>query len=392
MSLDRKTLLFFSCLLGLVACGPQAQESTPTVTLSLATETPVPTLTATLTASPTEVATSSPTPIVVKEVDANLPPGLLLTLGTLDEPKSLWIVESSTELRRVAEEIAPALYYPDFDVSSDGQRILYAYRDDIWLLEVASGQTANVTQTPDRIEHTPRWWRDGFICGSVPLDQQEFQFIGWLAYVSFAGTYQVLDESGALAAPPAPGAVGIAYSTFGTESRIEGWLYYLDKGQQEFDPTEYGFEGSTRFWEASWSPEGNHLTWAISDDNEQIVIVLFDLIQQTHQVIHRYTPAPIGDFARAARWDPLGEWLTFYGSDSGVWGYDLTAQSLFLIGSNLSRPTWVNNPAISLDGRWIAVLIPTQTNAVAIINTESWEVQEYSLSENVSAVGWATVP
>lgn len=404
-----RPLNWLSALVLLAACrqqdtlsGPPSVDS-PAPSLiavpSSASPDPVPTVATTLTMPglPTDVLT--PTPV---HLEAQPPPGLLVALGDFDTGWGLWLAESDGSLRRLLEQIAPARSVPDFDVSPDGQQILYSYEDDVWLFDLSSGEARNITQTPDRLERVPRWWpdrADGFVCGSAESTLQA-PWYGYLTLISFEGEYRVLDDEGSLSAPPAPSpdSQTIAYTRFDQEAGFVPALYHLDQGAQLFDLAAHGISWAEAAGQASWSPDGQQLGWGLGGTfNGEFMgsLVIFDLRGSTHQVLHRYRPVPMGDFLRAPLWLSASTLVFFAPDDNptyrGVWAVELPGGEPRLVGPQFSRTTLTRNPVISLDRQWIAAPSP-YGDAVGLLKVGEWEPRLWYPPQPVIDVGWAAAP
>lgn len=378
---------------GLAACGRSAPPfNTPTATQPIQiTEHP-----------PAENAVATPSTVSVTEtaVEQTIEPisGLLMARQNAGGGWGLWVVEEDGRLRRLVEEIAPPTYLPKFDISSDGTQVLYAYKDDIWLLDVISGENQNVTQTPERSERVPRWLPNdvgAFVCGS-DSGLLEGPDLGYLTRVGFDGTYEVLDDTGMIVAPPAlsPDGQRIAYGHYSPGGSVPA-IYRVGEGKEAFSLSDYGVTWAEKMGEASWSPDGQRLAWTLlgtSEEAEEARLGVFNLEQKSYQVVHRYTPARIGDLPPAPLWGPGGEWLVFYAladdpEAQGLWLADLQGETRQLLRLGLSSLTRVQDPALSPDGRWIAFTTP-QGDAVGLMEVGEWEPLMWRSPEKVNAVGW----
>jgi hypothetical protein len=73
-----------------------------------------------------------------------IPPGLLIVIGSFQaRTRSLWMQGSDGAL----ELLAQSDYEADFSLSPDGTQVLYTAEGDIWLFDLATRQSQNVTQT-----------------------------------------------------------------------------------------------------------------------------------------------------------------------------------------------------------------------------------------------------
>lgn len=423
----RSPFLYLSLLLlTLAACDGAATPAAPSATVRpAATRTAAPITTATVPPTPTPTrppatraptaasgpaVTQTPAPAATDDPLSRLdrlaqpPPDLLVALGSMDDGWDLALASADGRLRTLVEQVAPPSYLPDFDVSPDGRQILYASAGDIWLLAIASGATENVTNTPEREEQAPRWWRRAgpattFVCGSRPAAAEEGPADGFLTLVGFDGSYEVLVEGGQLSAPPAPGPDGqtIAYSR-ADGREIVPFRYRVGSGEERLDLATYGLDWVEKSWEASWSPDGRQLAWGVTGEQEGVHVAaeaLLDLAGETHTLLHQYEPQPIGGYIPAPRWAPDGRWLTFMALDlnphaAGLWRHDLAAEPgrTTQLSPYFIRPAKVRHPAVAPDEAWIAV--PTYDgSAVGLIDTDRLRPLIWPVEGRVAAVGWA---
>lgn len=341
-------------------------------------------------------------PIWGEETLTAPPPGLLVALGSREEGWDLALAGADGQLQMVVEQIAPPAFLPDFDVAPDGQRILYASGGDIWLLDMVTGTAENVTRTPARVEQSPRWWPDAgeatrFVCGSRPIEAGEGPSHGYLTLVGADGGYEVPVEEGELLAPPAPGPDGqtVAYSRI-HERQSASFLYRLDSGEEAFDFAAYGLDWVERSGEASWSPDGLQLAWSVAgnrDGDYYASEVLLNLAENDHTLLHAYRPQPVGGYLPAPRWAPDGSWLSFMALDlerqwGGLWWVHLEDGVARQLSPTFIRPALVRHPAVSPDGKWIAV--PTiYGTGVGLIDVEGQRAAVWTEAGEVAAVAWA---
>lgn len=387
-------LVLPSCIAG----EPPAEEARSTPTEDAPTANEPPGIVPSPTVEPADPGTETVAP--PEQSVASPPPGLLLALQNGAGGWSLSLVEAGGDLRLLAEEIAAPTYLPDFHVSPDGRQLLYAYQGDIWRLDVATGETKNVTQTAERLEAAPRWLPgnlDHFVAGSFPADSTG-PAAGYLTLVGFDGSYELLDEEGVMGAPPAPSPDGqtIAYVRDG-----QPFLYHWEgpeKGSQPFALASFGLDWVEGAGEASWSPDGRRLAWTLLGtpaDTYQAVLALLDLAHNDYQAVHSYAPAAIGDWPRAPLWDPGGDWLAYYPLAAtpearGLWLAEPGEEKRPLT-TVAPRLTHVPNPALSPDTRWLAFTTSTGER-VGLVEAGEWQVRWWQPPASVGAVGWVALP
>lgn len=400
-------------LIGCASASPPDVTGEPTAPptdppTEVITETPTPTDTPSPTETPTITPSATPLP--------PLPPGLMVVTGEFEGAKSLWVVDATGTLRRLLENAVTLHYYAEFDISRDGTQILYALDGDIWVLDVPTGETRNVTNTPDRFDNYPRWWagREGaFVMASFNKPRSCCLVAGMLTYGNVDGSYEVLDEAYMGAAPsPRPDGDTILYQRGPEVSGTGGfdlWEYRWGVGSRQIDPAELGLsehvvdrEGAPNFLHAgamSWSSDGGTLGLALGgmfEGKPQCAIVTIDMATGEKHIAFLFTPTSIDAalFSSAPRFHPDGSTFAFEAWPEGTNG------GMVFIGNQTSRPdvaeslpsatgSWAAHPSFSRDGRWIAYVTENQ---LAVASVDDWIPQFNSLPEPVLQVGWVQPP
>jgi Tol biopolymer transport system component len=223
----------------------------------------------------------------------------------------------------------PQRLYPERDAkpSPDGGRVLMGREDDIWLVDLVSGEEKNLTAAVNRSNGNSQWWPanpEVIVLNSTEPDVGPTMSFGQVSMMQQDGSsYQVLEENRSIWGPaPSPDGRTIAYDTVIStpdETVHTAWLYHLDTGKEQLNPADYGLDVPEDFLisSPSWSPDSTRITWRVGgsfapDGVWKIVLLLFDLTAKTHSFIYEYQPAGgFGGWTPPAIWSPDGEWLAF---------------------------------------------------------------------------------
>jgi Tol biopolymer transport system component len=257
------------------------------------------------------------------------------------------------------------------------------YLNDLWLLEIATGERRRLTDTPDRSEVNPTWWAgrpDVIVFGSDT--ETGMMHSNYPSVVNLDGTgYQVLDPERGGEFDLAPDGLRIAYGGFDQEGRIYRW----SEGWVAFDPAEYGLSVEKLFW-PSWSPDGRHLAWKVSGNlwengNTQIGVAVFDLENKTAELLHVFQPIGGGMVPHYLEWSPDGEWLaiTAHNEDAemgrrpNLWILHPGHTEEIKIGEG-TLPVW------RYDGEYLAFGAPNAEGflEVWLAKTGTWEIEKVS--------------
>jgi Tol biopolymer transport system component len=249
---------------------------------------------------------------------------------------------------------------------------------DIWLLNLATGEETNLTNTADRHEELPTWWAAHpelvFFTSSIE------QGMGGSSNPSVVGLdgqgYRIIDPEHGGSFSLAPDGSAIAYG--GGEATA--WLYRWDTGPGVFDPAKFGFS-IEKLFQPSFSPDSRYLAWEVAGDLRKdgsyaLGLAVFDLELGTNTLMHVYSPAGGGMVPHYISWSPDGSWIAYVtfgeqpatGRASNLWVMRPDGSEETYIDSGL-EPTW------SPDGRSLAYIRATLDGELAlrIIEAGVWQ-------------------
>lgn len=268
----------------------------------------------------------------------------------------------------VAGQVVALVDQPRAQLSSTHDQVLFARADpssgmnDVWLLDRASGEERNLTNTPDRDEVSPRWWPAHpeivfFSSGErIGMENAERPTI-----VRLDGTgYQVIDEAQGGPFSLSPDGALIAYGGFDEA----GVIYHWDGVREVFDPSAYGLDVEKVF-QPSFSPDGRYLAWKVTGDLNRdggyaTGLAVFDLQEGTAWLTHVYTAQGGGMVPHYIAWSPDGAWIAYVtfgegpavGREPNLWVLRPDGSQEMFVDIGL-EPTW------SPDGRSLAYVHTT---------------------------------
>ncbi|MGB2963013.1 MAG: hypothetical protein WBB69_03415 [Anaerolineales bacterium] len=204
-------------------------------------------------------------------------------------------------------------------LNADHDLVLFAredpanYKNDIWILDLESGEEQNLTQTPDRDEIFPQWWPahpemaffvSGEETGMMNSEQPTI--------VNLDGSgYQVLDENQGGPNTLASDGTMIAYGGFDQV----GVIYHWDGKFEDFYPEDYGLNVE-KIFQPAFSPDGRFLAWKVAGDlngdgSYAIGLAIFDLQERTAILTHVYIVQGGGMVPHYVAWSPDGSWIAY---------------------------------------------------------------------------------
>lgn len=265
-----------------------------------------------------------------------------------------------------------------FQWSPDGEEIVYGADADLWLLDVESGASQNLTDN-DRWDLMPTWSPDGdwiaftsrpLLPGENKAGAMQGAWGGALAVIGANGAgFRILDDEGNVAAPPNWAATGrrLAYAADG-----ELRLYDLDTSQRTvLSPLDFGLTDVAYMGDPAWSPDDRFIAAYFSRSAEFAEwealgagtapnvgqgVALLDLETQTARVFFEWE-APFVGTVTALRWQPSGSLLLIdvraaprVPQQAGLWLADPPS------GKVTALPVAAYDADWSPDGRWVAAI------------------------------------
>jgi Tol biopolymer transport system component len=265
------------------------------------------------------------------------------------------------------------VHTPSFAWSPDGQKIAYIQWDDLWVMDVDTGETENLTKTPDQFEFRPKWSPNGkliaFYSMSVRLESYE------LALVENNGAnYRLVDAQPVAGFSWSPDSKQLAYAVNG-----ELIVFSLPDGlRRPLILTDYGLQADLCVCSPAWSPQGDAIAIFFStrpapeEKSAQKGYAILDLADHTVRILKSYTMTetmayegiPSGEHVGGcdqppALWNPSGEWLLLTilpvprtNVDGSFWLIDVEGGQEHRLGSvyGAYAADW------SPDGKWIAYI------------------------------------
>jgi WD40 repeat protein len=278
-----------------------------------------------------------------------------------------------------------------FSWAPDGSKLAYLLLADLWVVDVESHQTWNLSYTAGRWEFMPHWSPDGRYIAftSRPLELEEYGqteatmhglFGGHLSIIGADGSdYRVLDEETVTHNPRwTPDSQRLIYAS----SEGELYIFDLESGQrQQLSLADYGLQEDLYVSGASWSPQGDEVAISFStrprpeDISIEAGCAILNLKDHTSKILKRYTVTlllpyegmPPGETlccgGPGILWSPSGDYilvnvLPLPRTDlpTGLSVIDTQGKQEISLTGIEREPLWVYSADWSPDGKWVAYI------------------------------------
>jgi Tol biopolymer transport system component len=224
-------------------------------------------------------------------------------------------------------QVLPNQFTPRAVFSPDGKTMISWWDfSDLWLVDLTTGKSQNLTHTTDRVEFSAQYWpaRPGTIIFMSQSVTDQGPSNGYLSTIQLDGSgYRVLDETGSSIGLPALSTDGqtIAYDRGG-----EAWLYRWDSGSEPIDLASFEVNGYLKVANPAWSPKGKYLAWMAGADptnpDSNAGVGLFNMDAHSYRLLHPFQSLGHGGWYITPVWSPDGTWLAVYDesqSQPGIW-------------------------------------------------------------------------
>lgn len=327
--------------------------------------------------------------------------------------EGLWIIDGDGQAKFLHEDGQSAVLSPD------GRQVLFAsgnnlgndpwlegLTDDIWLLDLDSGETRPVSDTPDILEADFKWWpsRPGVVVFRyVPREEagpMTALSLGALDLETGEFTH-LAEDAGSFAL--SPDGETIAYDSG------QLMLYTWGGKSEAVDLRPQGINNTRHNMKPAWSPDGKRLAWFVDGDLDgkseswQGGLVVLERESDTAQLLHIYEFVGYGGVAPEIAWSPDGEWLAFQTMLEVLGTVEESVAQLWVLRADGNEERFLGyaqNPIWSPDGRWLAYTQwPTDSDQKSTLDAETmlvevgvWEPYELELPTGNVVDDWLAIP
>ena len=282
--------------------------------------------------------------------------------------------------------------YTQFSWAPDGSKLAYLLFADLWVVDVESHQTWNLSYTAGRWEFMPHWSPDGRYIAftSRPLEPEELGMTETTMHGLFGGhpsiigadgsDYRVLDEAVLIGASSgiewAPDSQRLAYAS------SDGKLHVFDletNQRQQLSLADYGLQDDVYVSGATWSHQGDEVAISFStrpkpeDMSVEQGCAILNLIDHTSKILKHYTVTlllpyegvPPGETlccgGPGILWSPSGDYvlvnvppLPRTDLPTGLSVIDTRGKQEISLTGRYGEHLWVYSADWSPDGKWVA--------------------------------------
>jgi len=359
-------------------------------------------------------------------------------LATFENNSDIWLIDLS---KRYSKNLTNTSDYSEKSAtwSPDDKSIAFLSSDnktlsDIFIMDIASGEHINITNTPSRYERClgyPQclfgWWSQlpSFILigSSEPKQHQPGEVLRGHCHtfggecntfpvrVSLDGkTYTVLDKVNGVEHLPSlsPNGKILAYDG--------GVIYNLETDEQKtIFPSDYGLTvessdeiGSPELVAPIWSPNGELIAWlGHTNGSGDIGLYVFDLVHGSGRLLTSHRPyfvtLTLPPWQRwtssQITWSPDSNWITLSGSEWGEIGENAFLWVISNDGKNKIKfdtgdyemvpPVWSpdSKKLIFLQLFYVNTGLPPTLQMIDVLD---WKVSEIDTPENtlIYPIGW----